>query len=61
MKYKELQGKQKNELRKLLSEQRKALRLFNFSVTGGKSRNVKEGREIKKGIARILTKLREME
>lgn len=42
---------------KLLSEKRDAERGFRFGITGSKTRNVKEGKSIKKEIARILTEL----
>ena len=45
------------ELKKTLFEKKDALRLFRFSMSGGKTRNVKEGRDTKKDIARLLTEL----
>lgn len=47
------------ELQKLLSEKREALRGFKFSVAGGKTKDVKIAHNLKKEIARILTKLNE--
>ncbi len=58
MKIKELSKKNKNELLKTLSEKRTSLRDFRFSVSGSSVRNVKEGKSIKKDIARILTILK---
>ena len=55
---KELESKSGKEIEKLLYEKRKALRLFRFSIAGSKIKNMKEGRNIKKDIARILTELR---
>jgi ribosomal protein L29 len=52
-----LQEKKDTELAKLLGEKRKALRLFRFSLSGGKAKNTKEGMQTKKEIARILTEL----
>lgn len=52
---KELKGKTEQELKTLLKEKREALRVFRFSVTGGKVKNVHGGRVIKKDIARIMT------
>jgi len=51
--------KEKNpsELKKVLQEKRDALRNFRFSVSGSKTRDVKEGKNIRKDIARILTEL----
>ncbi len=46
-----------DELMKVLVEKREALRAFRFGVTGGKTKNVKEGRTIRRTIARILTEL----
>ncbi|MBI1998788.1 MAG: 50S ribosomal protein L29 [Parcubacteria group bacterium] len=55
MKAKEIKNKQEDELKKLLLEKQKALRLFRFGVAGSKAKNVKEGRNLRKDIARILT------
>lgn len=53
----ELTKKNDNDLKKELREKREALRAFRFSVTGSKTRNVREGRNLRKSIARILTVL----
>ncbi len=45
------------DLRKMLAEKRDALQTFRFGLSGSKVKNVKEGREIRKEIARILTQL----
>lgn len=55
MKTKEIKTKTSSDLNKLLLEKREALRVFRFGTAGSKMKNVKEGREIKKDIARILT------
>jgi ribosomal protein L29 len=57
MKIKELAKMNKAELLKTLSEKKVALRDFRFSVSGSNVRNVKEGKVVKKDIARILTLL----
>lgn len=57
MKAKELKDKKENELTKLLLEKQKTLRLFRFGVAGSKAKNVKEGRNLRKDIARILTEI----
>ncbi len=57
MKAKEIKNKQENELQKLILEKQKALRLFRFGVAGSKAKNVKEGRSLRKDIARILTEI----
>lgn len=45
------------ELRAKLAETREKLRVFRFGMSGSKLKNVKEGRTLRKEIARILTKL----
>lgn len=60
MEIKELQHKSKAELLKLLTEKREKLRQLRFDLAGGKIKNVREIRETKKDIARILTLLRTM-
>ncbi len=57
MKIKEIKTKTVSDLTKMLSEKREALRLFRFGTSGSKTKNVKEGRELKKDIARIMTVL----
>ncbi|MEK7208309.1 MAG: 50S ribosomal protein L29 [Patescibacteria group bacterium] len=49
--------KSKEELTKLAAEHREKLRAFRFSMAGGKVKNVKEGKVIRKEIARLLTAL----
>ena len=53
----DLKNKNKTDLSKMLTEKRNALRDFRFGIAGSKVRNVKEGKTLKKDIARILTKL----
>lgn len=48
-------------LQKLLADKRESLRTFRFGAAGSRSRNVREGRETRKEIARILTELRSRE
>lgn len=50
-------AKNERELRKELNQKRKELQDFKFSIAGSKTRNVREGRNIKKDIARTLTEL----
>lgn len=57
MKIKEIITKTNSDLTKMLSEKREALRLFRFGSSGAKTKNVKEGRELKRDIARIMTVL----
>ena len=57
MKTKELTEKSDTDITKLLSEKRKMLRLFRFGIAGSKAKNVKEGRNLKREIAQILTEI----
>jgi ribosomal protein L29 len=52
---KELIKKTEKELGQMLIEKREALRVFRFSMSGGKVKNLKEGQNLKKEIAQILT------
>ena len=52
---KDLNNKSTKELVKMPAEKKEALQGFRFGNAGSKSRNVKEGRMIKKDIARIMT------
>ncbi len=45
------------ELRNLANDKREALRAFRFGVAGSKTRNIREGRNLKRDIARIETEL----
>ena len=45
-------------LTKQLADMREQLRTFRFEGEGSRRRNVREGRNLRKGIARILTELR---
>ena len=54
---KELIKKTEKELKALLTEKKEALRVFRFAMSGGKTKNLKEGQNLKKDIARILTVL----
>jgi len=55
MKIAELRQKPKEELQRILQEKREKLRILRFDLVSGKVKNVREIREIKKDIARILT------
>ena len=59
MKIKELREKTESERTSLLKEKRDALRRFRFQVSHGKTKNIKEAREIRKDVARINTLSRE--
>lgn len=57
MKMSEIKGKDMKTLSDMLKSKREALRGFRFGSAGSKTRNVKEGRNLKKDIARILTEI----
>lgn len=57
-KIKELREKTEVELNAFLSDKREALRKYRFEMTHGKTKNTKQGREIRKDIARIHTLLK---
>ena len=54
---KDLANKSVKDLIRTLNEKKEALRNFRFGNAGSKSRNVKEGRTLRKDIARIMTAL----
>lgn len=58
MEHKELQDKSREELTKVLGEQRAALAQFRFQIATGQQKDVRAGRDARKTIARILTSLR---
>ena len=58
MKAKELRQKTIKELQELLQERRKRLAQLRFELSLKKLKNVREIREVKKDIARILTLLK---
>jgi ribosomal protein L29 len=55
MKMKDIADKTHSDLNKMLADKREALRIFRFGAAGAKTKNVKEGRAIRKDIARIMT------
>jgi ribosomal protein L29 len=58
---KEIQKQTQPDLLKLLAEKREALRKFRFGIAGSKNRNMKEGQNLKKEIAKILAALKSKE
>ncbi|OGG44767.1 50S ribosomal protein L29 [Candidatus Kaiserbacteria bacterium RIFCSPHIGHO2_01_FULL_50_13] len=46
-----------SDLHKEVAEKRSALRTFRFGGAGSRTRNVREGRELRKNIARLLTEV----
>jgi ribosomal protein L29 len=55
----DLKDKTNNDLQKLLAEKRKSLMNFRFELSGSKTKNIKKGRNLKREIAKILTKINE--
>lgn len=45
------------DLQKEIAEKREALRKFRFDSAGSRSRNTREGRTLRKDIARMMTEL----
>jgi ribosomal protein L29 len=45
------------QIQKEVAAKREALRAFRFGTAGSRSKNVKEGRNLRKEIARLLTEL----
>ncbi|MFH1423931.1 MAG: 50S ribosomal protein L29 [Candidatus Nealsonbacteria bacterium] len=56
-KFSEIRQKTKKELESMLLERREHLRRLRFDLASGKVKNVREIRELKKEIARVLTLL----
>ena len=54
----EIRQKPKEELKKLLTDKKEAQRSLKFNLASGKVKNIREIRELKKDIARILTILK---
>ncbi len=46
------------DLKKQIADNRAALRTFRFGGAGSRTRNVREGRNLRKNIARVLTEIR---
>ncbi len=59
MKIKEIREKNVEELKKLLSEKREAVRKLRFDVAAKQVKDIREMRNSKRDIARILTILKE--
>ncbi|OHA47400.1 MAG: 50S ribosomal protein L29 [Candidatus Taylorbacteria bacterium RIFOXYD2_FULL_36_9] len=53
----DLKNKTENELKQMLKDKQEALRVFRFAMSGSKTKNLKEGQNLKKDIARIMTVL----
>jgi len=61
MELKELRAKTAKELIKLLAQSREKLRSLRFSVGAKQLKNIREFRESKKSVAKILTVIKEQE
>jgi len=59
MKFKELRQKTISELKRSVEEKREKLRDLRFNLASGKVKNVRELKEVKKDIAKILTILKQ--
>lgn len=53
----EFKDKNEKDLIKLLAEKEMSLKTFRFGIAGSKVRNVREGRGLKRDIARIKTEM----
>jgi ribosomal protein L29 len=58
MKAKEIKKLEQAELVKILGDKRTELRTHRFAAVGGRSKNVKAAKAMRKTIARTLTELR---
>lgn len=54
----EYKKKTEQELQKMVAENRSKLQAFRFAMSGSKQKNVKEGKGLRKEIARMLTELK---
>lgn len=54
---KEIKNKPIKDLMKLIHEKQESLKDFRFGSAGAKVKNVKEGRNLRKDIARIMTEI----
>ena len=52
-----LKKKSVEDLQAEIVDKREALRVFRFGGAGSRTRNVREGRNLRKDIARLLTEL----
>lgn len=59
MKVKDIRRKEESELDKDIKDLRGKLRELRFNLASGKVKNIREIREIKRDIARILTIIKE--
>jgi len=57
MKKTDYKTKSQEELKKALLEKRETLAKFKFGISGSRTKNVKEGKNTRRDIARIMTVL----
>ena len=57
MKTKDLTNKTHADLHTLIAQKKESLRTFRFGTAGAKTKNVKEGKMLRKEIAQIMTVL----
>lgn len=50
-----------NELQREVAEKSEALRAFRFGGAGSRTRNVREGRNLRREVAQILTEIKSRE
>lgn len=58
MRMSDIQKQTTENLMKEVAEKREQLRVFRFGGSGSRARNVREGRALRREIARMLTELR---
>lgn len=58
MRMDELKKKSTDELQKMVADKREGLRAFRFGSAGSRSKNVREGRTLRREIAQVMTELR---
>ena len=59
MKIKELRQISTEELKKMMKDDREKLRQFRFDLATGKVKNIREIRQVRKDIAKIMTLLKQ--
>lgn len=57
---KDITNKTKADLEKMIADKKEILRTFRFGTAGAKTKNVKEGKTVKKDIARIMTAMQKL-
>ncbi|RJQ34970.1 50S ribosomal protein L29 [Candidatus Parcubacteria bacterium] len=54
---KEFEKQSVEDLQKMIAEKREQLRVFRFEGEGSRRRNVREGRNLRREIARVMTEI----